>query len=603
MALSSLVVEFGNSTRQIYAFASLHPYITAPLLVILTCLLNRVYSELQYARIQARDNPKEPATLPYWIPFLGHVISYISNNGKLTGQARDHCRDSIYTIRLLHRQHYMITTPSIVQQIFKQRATTLSNKPLIHRIARNGFRDEGTTAEQPDLNAKITDNLHILMTESAILDASDRTAKAVGKSISLLTSFSSIRAKQTAWERGANPQVTNNGKTIEADMFHLVTRWAYTCSTPAMFGQSFLKRFPDVMDDLFVFDGQFPFLLAGVPAITGKIVKAKAARDRCLDAMKEWFEALTAVEDGGKPRFGWGDMGDVSELMRIQHRTWRSGGPQAEKAAISSLLSSLWGLHANSNIIAFWTMLHIYENPTLLASIRAEVSPYITRLPSREYTFDHSSLSRKCPILKSTWYETMRWDLFGAEQKYILRDFCVTESAEDATMLRGPSALPRSYTLKAGNVVCIHNGATQKDPKLWENPEEFNPRRFIVQDSRDKTTEKAEMFRHLYSFGGGYSMCKGRLFAEREVLTFVAAVVSLWDMEFLGDKGQDGRWVVQREMDAGAPHPDGEVRVRRQKQPPLTLSPPTAITTNFFTTHPIQPPPQPPQRESTMPLL
>ncbi|PYH94733.1 cytochrome P450 [Aspergillus ellipticus CBS 707.79] len=560
MALSTLLLELYDSLRHIYALAALHPYIAIPVLAILTCLLHRAYSELQYARIQAHDDPKEPATLPYWIPFLGHVISYISNNGKLIGHARDHCRDSIYTIRLLHHKHYMITTPSIVQQIFKQRATTLSNKPLIHWIASNGFRDEGTTAKLPDLNAKITENLHILMTESAVLDASDRTAKAVGRSISSLTFFPTSPTNQTPWETGANLHLINNCKTIEADMFHLITRWAYTCSTPAMFGQSFLKKFPDVMNDLFVFDGQFPFLLAGVPALTKKISTAKAARDRCLDAMSEWFEALSAVEAGQKPLPGWGDMSDVSELVRIQHRTWRSGGRKAEKAAISSLLSFLWGLHANSNIISFWTILHIYESPTLLASIRAETSPYITLHPSGDYTIDHTSLARKCPLLKSTWYETMRWDLFGAEQKYILEDFSVTESPEDANMLRGPGSAPRSYTLKAGNVVSIHNGATQKDPRLWDNPEGFNPRRFIVPDPRDRTRERAEMFRQLYSFGGGYSMCKGRLFAEREVLTFVAAVVGLWDMQFLGSGGEEGRWGVRRQMDAGAPHPDGEVR-------------------------------------------
>ena len=160
----------------------------------------------------------------------------------------------------------------------------------------------------------------------------------------------------------------------------------------------------------------------------------------------------------------------------------------------------------------------------------------------------------------------MRHDVIGAHQKYILKDLTVTESPKDAILVRGEGARPRSYLLKAGNVVCVHDGVMQSDPRLWKDPTRFNPRRYIVNDLKDEKREKVEWPRQLYSFGGGYSMCKGRLFAEREVLTFVAAVVTFWDLDYLGPKSADGSWKVKKGMEAGSPHPDGEVKVRLRRR-------------------------------------
>ncbi len=53
-------------------------------------------------------------------------------------------------------------------------------------------------------------------------------------------------------------------------------------------------------------------------------------------------------------------------------------------------------------------------------------------------------------------------------------------------------------------------------------------------------------------------MCKGRLFAEREVLTFVAAAVTFWDAEYSGPKKADGSWKGKKDIEAGAPHPEGQ---------------------------------------------
>lgn len=241
--------------------------------------------------------------------------------------------------------------PSLVKQIFAQRPTVLSNRPITQWFSKHAFGDEGVTAKVPDLYTKAVSHSNILMTEPAVRDASDRTTKAVGTNVSSLISFTEDSGKQQRWEKGANIRVLDARAAeaeVEVDLFYLVTRWAYSCSTPTIFGQAFVEQCPNAMDDVFVFDDQFPMMITGLPPFTRKMSRARTARNRLLNAMKQWSQALQAVEDGKNPGAGWGDMNDVSELVKMLHRTWRSGGKTAEKAAYANFLALFWGLHTVS---------------------------------------------------------------------------------------------------------------------------------------------------------------------------------------------------------------------------------------------------------------
>lgn len=68
---------------------------------------------------------------------------------------------------------------------------------------------------------------------------------------------------------------------------------------------------------------------------------------------------------------------------------------------------------------------------------------------------------------------------------------------------------------------------------MWPNPETFDPTRFLVQDDEIPKGVRADLL-HLNPFGGGASMCKGRLYAEREVPLFVAALLTVWEFKLEG---------------------------------------------------------------------
>ena len=66
----------------------------------------------------------------------------------------------------------------------------------------------------------------------------------------------------------------------------------------------------------------------------------------------------------------------------------------------------------------------------------------------------------------------------------------------------------------------------QMGPRLWKNPAKLDPNRFLVADKKDAKKVRVDML-HLNLFGGGHSVCRGRYFAEREVLTFVVGFTTV----------------------------------------------------------------------------
>ena len=233
----------------------------------------------------------------------------------------------------------MVLTPSLAKQVFAQRQSVLSTYNLFLRMQELVFGDKGLSAQVPELEEQYFHNLNVLMLNSAVMDASNRTASFVGKTIVSLISFAKDPADQMPWERVSDVRVLDE-RQAEGSLFTLVSRWAYCASMPAMFGQAFLDQCPMAMDDIFLFHAELPYLVTGLPAPNQKIFEAMQARDRCREAVRRWFHAHKAVKEGKYPGAGWGDMKDISEFAKLQHRLMDDGGAP-EEVVCANLLGFL----------------------------------------------------------------------------------------------------------------------------------------------------------------------------------------------------------------------------------------------------------------------
>lgn len=92
----------------------------------------------------------------------------------------------------------------------------------------------------------------------------------------------------------------------------------------------------------------------------------------------------------------------------------------------------------------------------------------------------------------------------------------------------------RAFSLKEADCVLIPADLHHTDPRYWSDPEKFIPERFVVHKVGGPDVSEIKTFR---PYGGGSTMCKGRILAEKEVLSFVAVMLICWDIEPVSAEG------------------------------------------------------------------
>ena len=207
-------------------------------------------------------------------------------------------------------------------------------------------------------------------------------------------------------------------------------------------------------------------------------------------------------------------------------------------------------------------LLHIHADPTLVTQIRAEIAefalitqpPQVLSIPSPpRLSIDAPLLVRYCPLLKSCLYECLRLYTTPTSTRFVDKD----------TIIRDPNGKVQShqdYILEKGSYIATPLTLHHHNPRYFWQPNEFQPRRFLkanengspadhdTHSNKETPTQYPSTFRfptNLHPFGIGPSACPARLYAETEILTFVAAIISLWEFSPADPK----RWIIPDRKD------------------------------------------------------
>lgn len=227
-------------------------------------------------------------------------------------------------------------------------------------------------------------------------------------------------------------------------------------------------------------------------------------------------------------------------------------------------ISSTHSLNANSNSVVYWLIRNIHAND-LLRRVRTEITPFVTKENSR-VKINIDGLMNASPLLKSCYWETLRIDSGPWSFKRLQKDCTVVEAASDArtTAPSSTSSLSSSddstFSLHQSDCVLIPADLHHTDPRYFNAPNQFIPERFITHTEGGTDVSEIQTIR---PYGGGATMCKGRMLAEKEVLAFVAAVLVCWELEPVGEAG----WSFQgRVKTSGVTSPKGDLRVRMRRR-------------------------------------
>ena len=447
--------------------------------------------------------------------------------------------------------HQVLVNYPSVDRLMSQSNHTINAEPVQYTLFTRVF---GAT-DSPELKKKLEVSWKALLepierlflNDAAVAAAIERGCPSQ-KAASFVT-FSENTEQMKRWELSANmrvvtPDSPSTSGLVEANFLSLIRDFGACFAIPLLYGQDFLDRYPQLLDDFWKFDNDmFPLLMVGIPPWTPfKMMKeARASRSRLLVELEALYRRIDQTQRGQPVN---ADMSDVSNAAFERNKVYvRENWTFRERAGGD--LAIFWGQNANTHPVLFWLLTYVYSSSGVLDELREEMAPYV-RLsqtnPPGITSMDIPALSRHCQLLKACIFETYRLVNEATSIRYVARPITVHDNAI-------------KHELKAGSFVSAPHALTQRDPAIYADPEKFIPSRFLEADP--ESDKPIARYGILKPWGSGTSICKGRNFAEKELVALSAAIISLWDIG-----PADGTWKLPAMIPGtGVKRPVQDVRV------------------------------------------
>lgn len=173
-----------------------------------------------------------------------------------------------------------------------------------------------------------------------------------------------------------------------------------------------------------------------------------------------------------------------------------------EDTLVGNMVDIMMGAATSGNFYLHWHLLNVASHPTTLqADLQQEIDTVVgsDRSPHWE---DHTRM----PLTMATIWEMFRWKL--------ATPFNIPRAVKEDTNING-------YDVGKGTVVFSNLMTAHRDRQLWENPDKFDPSRFLNADDKAKTTRPDG----LLSFSVGRRTCPGENMAMVEMFLYLTTLL------------------------------------------------------------------------------
>ena len=299
---------------------------------------------------------------------------------------------------------------------------------------------------------------------------------------------------------------------------------------------------------------------------------AHKGRDRAHKGMIELFSNVIRerrakqAQEGAKAKKG------VDMLQKLMDSTYKDGTPVPEHEIAGLLISALFAGQHTSSITVTWTLLFLLSDKKKGGKWLQKVLNELRAVESSPGNFAKGKISHE---------EVFKMDILHACIKEALRLFPPL-----IFLMRRVVNKPLDvcgYTVPVGYNVWVSNAVAQRLPEVFENPDVYDPSRWLNFDIR-----KLPPYSFI-GFGAGIHTCMGESFAFMQLRTILAVVLSMFDLEMMGDlppasyeamvvmpkgpnmikfvakKGTSSAGVNASEEDAGVEGPARSVKVTNQE--------------------------------------
>uniref|UniRef100_A0A131Z5N1 Cytochrome P450 n=1 Tax=Rhipicephalus appendiculatus TaxID=34631 RepID=A0A131Z5N1_RHIAP len=169
---------------------------------------------------------------------------------------------------------------------------------------------------------------------------------------------------------------------------------------------------------------------------------------------------------------------------------------------VGNMVDVITGAATSGNYYLHWHLLNVASRiDTLQADLQREIDAVVgsDRSPRWE---DHTSM----PLTMATIWEMFRWKL---ATPFNIPRLVAKETKMDV------------YDIRKGAVVFLNLMTAHREKKLWKNPDEFDPSRFLNPDGTAQTTRPEG----LLSFSVGRRTCPGENMALVEVFLYLTTLL------------------------------------------------------------------------------
>ncbi|XP_021863518.2 cytochrome P450 736A117 [Spinacia oleracea] len=456
---------------------SLHSIYMHPLLSFLSSLffIFFLYKWLFTNSLKFQNLPPSPPKLP----ILGHLHRLGIHPHRSLRSLSDRC-GKLMMIYLGNRPTLIISSAEVAQEIMKTHDSVFSNRPKFSIYDKLLYNSR-------DVSASPYGEYWRQMKSICVLQLlSDRRVR----------SFRDIRNEETALLmqkiQKSNASVVNLSEMFVVLTNDVVCRVAFgrKYSENQESDIDFMEVLKEFVELLGVFNvGDFIPWLAWVNRFNGmdaRLEKVAKRFDLLLEGiLKEHSDRHNQTKNSNENENEAKDFVDV--LLQVQKEN--SAGFSLERDSIKALILDAFAAGTDTTYTVLeWAMAELLRNPRVMEELQREV---------RGIARDNEHISEdgleNMKYLKAVIKETLR--LHPPIPLLVPR-----ESTQDLKI--------KGYDISAGTLVFVNVWAIQRDPVIWEEPEDFCPERFL----HSSIDFKGNDF-ELIPFGGGRRICPGISFA------------------------------------------------------------------------------------------
>lgn len=528
-------------------------FLVAPTVVLFIFASTYLWTTIRYRlALRSKKAVHAPAHLPYAIPWLGSSLEFLTPNvgGFYSKLFKQHPRDMGACTALLGGDSiHLLNSPTAVQAMFRLKNEVANRDAMNRTIMLNCC---GMSAED---YAKYGPNFHLDHNLSQEFLLRQSNANELG------TEFARCYRDVLLSELRAIGKEDESTKKV--DLYDWLRTAMFKASATMYMGDHILKSYPDFPTDFIAWERGFLDLMFGF----GKFMapEAHSAQAKVIAGATKWIEDVDKLTEGkcpdpNDPNVPW-EPNWGSRLSRGRQQAWVNlGMSQRGRACVELGLS--FGLNSNAIPATNWMLLHILDpkTPDVLPRVLAEVKTAATVNADDTITLDIQKLASQ-PLLQSLFHETLR--------RYT--DVMVTRELFDDVKLPldNNKESPRSLLLKKGSTVIAPSLMNHWDSTYYVDPpaDVFYAERFLAPANSEKKESGEYVFstaaagNRMWPWGGGKTICPGRLFAKQESMAAVAMTLLSFDIEPVDKTSYRIPGLAKAKPGSGSLAPGGDVEV------------------------------------------